>query len=290
MADDGDDPASSPSNSKSLLGWLRTLADVTDDAGARKRLGELIETRTNGDREAATLGRRMIDDLFALGDRWIEDAMVPRADIEAAQAGETIEAIVARFLQAGHSRLPIYTETLDDAAGMLHVKDLIPFWGQKGTVDLTKVLRPVLFAPPAMRVPELLMRMQGQGIHMALVVDEYGGIDGLVTLEDLIEEIVGDIEERSDRDEEPMIVAEADGTLLVDARVTVEDLADKVEIDLLDDDDEEIDTVGGLVYMMTDRIPKIGEQVRHRSGLCFTVVDGDRRRIKRLRVARPPAD
>ncbi len=228
----------------------------------------------------------------------VSDVMVPRADIIAAETETSLSDLVKAFEDAGHSRLPVFKETLDEPVGMVHVKDLLPYldFDAKGRTAksyrdkkvLAQITRPVLFVPPSMRAQDLLRRMQALRKHMAIVVDEYGGTDGLVTLEDLIEPIVGDIEDEHDG-EEPEI---ASGVSLkgvkfwdADARLSIDDFEEAIGREVATpEEDEDVDTLGGLVFSLAGRVPERGEIIPHPSGLEFEVLDADPRRIKKLRV------
>ena len=224
--------------------------------------------------------------------------MVPRADIVAIETIATLTELTQAFKAAGHSRLPVYKETLDDPTGMVHIKDVMPYLmfdakGRGGKSYPNKkvikyIKRPVLFVPPSMLAQDLLKRMQVKRTHMAIVVDEYGGTDGLVTIEDLIEEIVGEIDDEHD-EQEPVvqIVTGAGGKSVweADARITIEDFEEALGREFATDDEEEdVDTLGGLVFTLAGRVPERGEIIPHPDGLEFEVIDADARRVKRLRI------
>jgi len=231
----------------------------------------------------------------------VDDVMVPRADIVAVDSTCPLQALSEEFKAAGHSRLPVYKETLDEPIGMVHIKDLMPYLmlNAKGRSAKTypdrKVLqyirREVLFVPPSMLAQDLLRRMQARRIHMAIVVDEYGGTDGIVTIEDLIEPIVGDIDDEHDEQEpEVQIVTGVSGRSVweADARITIVDFERTVGREIATPDEEEdVDTLGGLIFTLAGRVPERGEIIRHRSGLEFEVLDADQRRVKRLRIGEP---
>jgi len=187
----------------------------------------------------------------------------------------------------GHSRIPVYRETLDDAIGMVHIKDVLAWRGEEESFELAKIVRRVLFVAPSMRVLELLLEMRVKRSHMALVVDEFGGVDGLVTIEDLVEEIVGEIEDEHDHDREPNLVRRPDGAIDADARAEIERLESEFGPILSEDEREDIDTLGGLVFSLAGRVPIRGELIRHPSGVEFEVLEADPRRIRRLRVRGP---
>ena len=217
--------------------------------------------------------------------------MVPRADIVAVEQFTSLPEVVAVVREEGHSRLPIFRGTLDDIVGMVHVRDLLGLWGSDNQFALNEITRRLLFVPPSMAVRDLLLKMRATRIHMAMVIDEYGGTDGLVTIEDLVEEIVGDIQDEHDAEEAPMLVEGPGGVVEAAARVAVEDLEARVGFGLFPDEhDEHIDTLGGLVVSLAGRVPSRGELISHPAGLEFEVVEADPRRIIRLRIHNvPPA-
>jgi len=219
----------------------------------------------------------------------VEDVMIPKVEIVAAPVDTGKDDLLQLFRKSGLTRLPVYRDTLDTPLGLVHLKDFALKHGFNGgmakDVDLEGMLRPLLYAPPSMPIGVLLQKMQSDRIHMALVIDEYGGVDGLVTIEDLIEQVIGEIEDEHDIEEDKLWVEEGPGCYLVQAKGSVEEFEQAIgQKLLLDDDDEEIDTLGGLVFMLAGRIPARGEVVKHPDGIDFEVVDADPRRIKRLRV------
>jgi magnesium and cobalt transporter len=218
----------------------------------------------------------------------VGDVSVPRADIVAVPIEAGLDEVVEVFRATENSRLPVYDETLDQPLGIVHLKDLALKYGfgaGNGSFHLRKVLRPLLYAPPSMRLGVLLQKMQASRIHMALVIDEYGGVDGLVTLEDLLEQIVGEIADEHDADEGELWVRETAGVYLAQARVELDEFEKEIGFRLADPElAEEVETLGGLVFWLTGRVPARGEVVLHPDGHEFEVVDADARRIKRLRV------
>jgi len=274
-----------------LRGWLRGLTQGRDGASSRDTLAELIAAES-ADLQIDPRERELLLNILRFGEMRADDVMVPRADIVAVSVDISLADLVRVFNDAQHSRLPVYRGSLDDVVGFVHVKDIMARWGQTAPFALRDLVRTVLFAPPSMPVPDLLIRMRSTRIHMALVIDEYGGVDGLVTIEDLVEQIVGDIEDEHDDAEGPLLIAKPDGSYEANARVTIEELERKIDRDLLpDDEDEYIDTLGGLVVSLVGRVPQRGELVAHPAGLEFEVLDADARRVKRLKVRiLPPAD
>ena len=261
--------------------------------------------------------RAMLSNILRLRDIRVDDIMVPRADIEAVEIDLNLGELLASFLKSGHSRMPVFRETLDDPVGLVHIKDLMTFVtgaadlpagdgdggaGRPGNLDLSRIdltrslaatglVRNILFVPPSMPVATLLASMQATHMQMALVIDEYGGTDGLVSLEDALEMVVGDIEDEHDDDEGPMIVPDKDGGYLADARADLEEVASVIGTDFaVGEHGEDVDTIGGLVFALVGRIPVRGELVSAPGGYEFEVLDADPRRIKRLRISKRPAD
>jgi CBS domain containing-hemolysin-like protein len=230
----------------------------------------------------------------------VSDVMTPRADIAALEISTPLAEVVRQFVEVEHSRMPIYRETLDDPVGVVHIKDLMrliaPPDGDPATAVppwkepvLHRLRREVLYVPASMRTADLLLRMRVARIHMALVIDEFGGTDGLVTMEDLIEAVVGEIDDEHDEQEEAAIVARPGGLFEADARVPLEELEALLGATLQpEDEEEEIDTAGGLVATLAGRVPQRGEVIVHPDGFEFEVTEADPRRIRRLRI-RPPA-
>jgi CBS domain containing-hemolysin-like protein len=225
----------------------------------------------------------------------VEDVMAPRADIIAVEIDTPFGELARLFVEAGHSRMPVYRETLDEPVGVVHIKDVLRHLaegvgglGDAAVADqrvLTSILRPVIYVPPSMSAADLLLRMQTRRMHMAIVVDEFGGTDGLVTLEDLVEEIVGDIEDEHDEADEPTIRARSASSWDVEARAPIEELEGLTGRSLdLPDAVEEVDTLGGLVFTIAGRVPERGEIIVHPAGVEFEVVDADPRRVKRMVV------
>ncbi|NNE54353.1 MAG: HlyC/CorC family transporter [Sulfitobacter sp.] len=220
----------------------------------------------------------------------VDDVAIPKADIIAVSVTVDMDELVAVFKESGLTRLPVYDGTLDTPVGMAHLKDLALQYGFNGKpkkFDLQSMLRPLLFVPPSMSIGVLLTKMQAERRHMALVIDEYGGVDGLVTIEDLIEQVIGEIEDEHDTDDGHFWTVEKPGTYLALAKTPLEDFEAEIGHSLTDHDtvdEEEIDTLGGLVFMLSGRVPTRGEVVLHPDGPEFEVIDADARRIKRLRV------
>ena len=277
-----------------LLTRLRVLARRRNGEGhsLRETLEELIEEdEEEGGQEHAEFTeqeRELLLNALSFGELQVWDVMVPRSDIHAIEITAGLHEVVGTMRQAMHTRLPVYRANLDDVVGMIHIKDLLPYWGDGAEFKLEPLIREVLFVPPSMRVLDLLLQMRDTGVHMAIVVDEYGGTDGLATIEDLVEEIVGEIQDEHDKIVPPQIAEVRDGVLEADARVEVEELERRLGLQLLDEERrEDVDTLGGLIFTLLDRVPARGEIVRHPAGIEFEVLEADPRRIKKLRILRP---
>ena len=253
-------------------------ADDTDDAQGKDTRSVLMQTHG----------------MMNLRRMRVEDVMVPKADIIAAPDTSTLAETVAIFKETGLTRLPIFSNTLDTPVGFLHLKDLALTQGFNGDghdFDIRAILRPLLFVPPSMTIGVLLTKMQAERRHMALVIDEYGGVDGLATIEDLIEQVIGEIEDEHDVEEGLYFSEEKPGCYLALAKTPLQDFEAELGVSLTDHDEvdeEEIDTLGGLVFMLSGRVPARGEVVVHPNGLEFEVIEADPRRIKRLRVRTEP--
>jgi len=294
----------------SLFDRLKSVLGLSEGQDLRGVIGDALKNEPDATTSFSVQERAMLRNILRIGTLRIEDVMVPRADIIAVDEATPLAELLEVFEQAGHSRVPVYNDTLDDPRGMVHIKDLMSWiTGQsaakgrkssakKGLVNLasvdlslplakTKIWREVLFVPPSMSVVDLLLRMQTTRIHLALVVDEYGGTDGLVSIEDLVEEIVGEIEDEHDVNGGPLIREDATLGLIADARATIEQLEEHLgEPILTGERDDDIDTLGGLVFTLLGRVPVRGEIVPHANLIEFEVLDADPRRIKKLRIHR----
>ena len=265
---------------ESLRGFFGRLFEVLGgDGDAEDSDGHAPEILSD------TSGRGSLANLTRMR---VEDVMIPKVEIVAVPTDIRKDDLVEVFRDSGLSRLPVYKGTLDSPVGMVHLKDFALKHGFNGSGErfaLSKMLRPLLYAPPSMPCGVLLQKMQTDRMHMALVIDEYGGVDGLVTIEDLIEQVIGEIEDEHDIAEGRFWTEEAPGCYLAQARTPVEDFETEIGIKLVSsEDEEEIDTLGGLVFMLAGRVPARGEVVKHPDGPDIEVVDADPRRIKRLRV------
>lgn len=271
-----------------LLGWIRGVGGAQNgEDSVRNALEELIEEREEAEVPIDEDERILLANILELRGRTIHDVMVPRANIASVSRDSSLSELIDLLTKESHSRLPVYGETLDDVAGMVHIKDVLAWRGRDGDFSLSKIQRKILFVSPSMQVLELLLEMRAERSHMALVVDEFGGVDGLVTIEDLVEEIVGEIEDEHDLDDNPKMISHPDGSFTADARVTIGTLEEMTGTEVTGGDTEDIDTLGGLVFSIAGRVPVRGELLHHSSGVEFEVLDADHRRIKFLRVLKP---
>ena len=271
----------------------RFLGRHNPEDSVREAIEDLIEDSEINASPLEIEERNLLSNILRLNDKAVADVMVPRADISALEVNASFDNLIELINSEAHSRVPIFQETLDDAIGMVHIKDVMAAHpllkgidGHKATEDLhlRNIMRDILFVSPSMQVLELLLEMRLKRIHMALVVDEFGGIDGLVTIEDLVEEIVGEIEDEHDQDEEPQFLIKSDGSIEADARVLIESFEEKAGKVVTEDERAEFDTLGGLVFSLAGRVPVRGELVRHSCGMEIEIIDADPRRIKSIRI------
>jgi CBS domain containing-hemolysin-like protein len=296
---------------RGLSHWLSQFLDRLGLRSGGTVREDITEALAQGSGQLADLSaqeRAMLSNVLSLRERRVGDVMIPRADIIAVPADATLDEVLALFRTAGHSRLPVFDDSLDDPRGMVHIRDFLEFiagqakaepsaglsepaFHDLSAVDLgmtlaeTKILRPVLYVPPSMPAVDLLVRMQATRTHIALVIDEYGGTDGLVTIEDLIEIVVGDIEDEHDLEEAPTIAPAGEGSFIADARATLEELREATGIDLSETEiAEEVDTLGGLIVTLAGHVPAQGEIIEGPEGLIFEIIEADQRRVKRLSI------
>jgi CBS domain containing-hemolysin-like protein len=293
------DPNPRSANGPSLWSAVRDLLHLKAPNTLRESIEEAIDDHLELGADPDDLDedeRMMLRNMLHLSEQQAGDIAVPRSDIIAIAQGSDFESVVRQFREAGHSRLPVYDGNLDVVLGMLHVKDVYAViadrFGQRvdgalpGIADL---VRPVLFVPPSMPVVVLLTEMRRKRTHMAMVVDEYGGTDGLVTIEDIVEEIVGEIEDEHDEEEAALLVKLPDGRFEADARLDLDDLEVAVGTSFIDEElGDEVDTLGGLSFLMAGRVPDVGDTFRLPNGWLLEVAASDGRRVERL-VLHPPA-
>ena len=280
-------------NHGTLLDRLRQMLGRQPEHSLRESIAELVQEAADeqvvaGEQpELDRQERALIANVLRLRETIADDVMVPRPDIVAMRVDVTLEQALQQIRTEGHSRLPVYREQLDDIVGMVHIKDVYAYVGRPEAFSLEAILRRPLMVAPQVPVLDLLLQMRQQRMHLALVIDEYGGVDGLVTIEDLVETIVGDIADEHDEVQAAMVMERPDGALDINARLPIEDFEHRVGRVLSDDErGADIDTVGGLVFTLAGRVPAKGEVISHPSGIEFRVLDSDPRRIRRVRVRR----
>ncbi|WP_426438113.1 hemolysin family protein [Bradyrhizobium genosp. P] len=289
---------------RTLFGWK--AGSVRDD------LQVVLDASTPDDVGFSAIERTMLRNILSLNERRIADVMIHRADIVAVKRDIALGELMSLFESAAHSRLVVYNETLDDPEGMVHIRDLLAFMTAKARIgDTTKarrkkpfpagldlravdlalplseahIIRKLLYIPPSMRAIDLLAQMQASRIHLALVVDEYGGTDGLVSIEDIVEQIVGEIDDEHDSDEPPSIVKQADNSFIADARASLDDVRSVIGEDFVTGEaGEEVETLGGYLVSFVGRLPVRGEVISGPGNFEIEVLDADPRRVKRLRV------
>lgn len=268
-----------------LRRWLTRLPFVARRRNGETTLADFVSERGHADAPVTAHERALLSNILKLRDITAADVMVPRADITAVEINTPLKDLARLMSEKGHSRLPVFRRQLDDTVGIVHIKDVIATIASDKPVNIGDLMnRNVVYVSPSMRVLDLMLEMQLKKVHIVLVVDEFGGLDGIVTVGDLIEEIVGEVDEGIDPDEMQEVVHNPDGTIDVDARLTLEEFEGAVGDVLSEDEREDIDTMGGLVFLLAGHMPARGEVVKHASGLQFQVLETDPRRIKRVRV------
>jgi CBS domain containing-hemolysin-like protein len=259
------------------------------DGGLREAIEEYIEEPQSINTDSiSTHERLLLSNILALRDERVHDVMVPRADIIAIEENTTPEALFALLAERQFSRLPVYRETLDDVLGTIHIKDIMAMLAKKKKVVVKDLITEIPIVSPSLPVLDLMLEMRQSSRHMALVVDEYGGIDGLVTIGDVIENIIGEIDDEHNVDDEPQMIEQEDGTLIADARVGIEEFELRYGNILSDEEREECDTLGGLAFSLAGRVPARGEILAHPSGMVFEVLDADPRKITALKIQQIP--
>jgi len=302
MADSPSSASSSGDADSSSGLWpvLRKILRLENARSLREQLEEAIDEHEgeNGDSVAEDNGqhrgdlsgveRQMLRNLLHFSEHDADDVAVPRGEIIAVDAAISWQEMVAAFSEHGHSRMPVYRETLDDVIGMIHIKDVFPFLanGTPPPADWTTLLRQPLYVPQARGALDVLADMRSRRVHLAIVVDEFSGTDGLITIEDLVEEIVGDIEDEHDETPEALIVPIGEGMWDCDARAELDDVAEQVDPRLAEVE-EAVDTLGGLAFVLAEAVPPVGTMLEHPSGWRIEVTAGDETHVKRLRLHPP---
>ena len=287
-----DSAAKPPEKTASLLTWAKRLLPTksNSDDGLREAIEELIEEEDTQPQSAVAVHeRRLISNILQLRDLPVVDVMVPRADIVAIDINAPREDLIRLLAEKPHSRIPLYKGDMDNIIGVVHIKDMVASMADGHPFELKDIMRDVLVVSPAMRVMDLLLQLRQSKVHIAFVVDEFGGIDGLITINDLIEAIVGEIDDEYAFELDPQLIERPDGTALADARYPIEAFAARYGITFQEDDeDEDADTLGGLITSLAGHVPSRGEIIHHSSGIEFEIIEADPRRIMRVRVRNLP--
>jgi len=274
-----------------LFQWVKNIVKSKSDVSLRETIEEYIDAAEKRDEpitSVTTHERALISNILKIRDHSAVDVMIPRADIFAIDISTSQKELLSLLAEKQFSRIPVYRDSLDDIVGTLHIKDIIECLAKGKMIDIEDLIRDVPIVSPSMHVLDLLLMMKQMKKHMALVVDEFGGIDGLVTVNDVIESIVGEIEDEYDHDDEPEIKKNTDGSLLADARYDVDKFEEQYGRVMTDEERQDIDTLGGLVFALAGRVPARGEILTHSSGMIFEIVDADPRRVNRLLIKNIP--
>ena len=273
----------------SFISKIKSFFFSSNKENIKDVLEDIIEDNGNSVESIDDGTKKIFKNIIQLNDKCIEDVMIPRADIDSVSSSIKINQLITFINKTKHSRIPVYEENLDKVIGMVHIRDLFEKINKstkvKRDIKISRtIIRKILFSSPSMRILDLLLKMRSEQIHMSIVVDEFGGTNGLVTIEDLVEEIVGEIKDEHDFEEIDIIKKISKKTYEVSARLTVDEFEKKLGIFFESEDKEDIDTVGGLVFNLIGKIPSRGQVISHKSGLEFTILDADTRKIKRLLV------
>jgi CBS domain containing-hemolysin-like protein len=289
-----DDSPSAPQEGRSVWSGLRALIFGDSESTLRDEIEEAIENREGEVPSASDLShveRQMLLNILHFGEKNAGDVAVPRGDIYAVPAGTSFEGLVAAFTEAGHSRMPVFENSLDTVIGMIHVKDVfaVQVGDEAPPEDIRTLMRTPLYVPESMGVLDLLARMRADRVHLAIVVDEFGGTEGLLTIEDIVEEIVGEIEDEHDEEVSAMLVPAGDGVWEADGRAELEEVAEAIDarLGLVEED---VDTLGGLAFVLAGCVPRVGAMLDHPSGWRLEIVEADTRRVGRLRLHPPTED
>ncbi|WP_260926608.1 hemolysin family protein [Novosphingobium sp. 9] len=300
MADNGrttETGSGEPDSSGTLWRVFRRLFQSDADQSLRARLEEVIDDHEGdetpevaGSGDLSPIERQMLRNLLHFSEHDADDVAIPRGEIIALPASASWDEVIEAFAEHGHSRMPVYGETLDEIRGMIHIKDVFPILARKAPppADWTVLMRQPLFVPQARGALDVLADMRARRTHLAVVIDEYSGTDGIVTFEDLVEEIVGDIEDEHDDAPEDLLVPLENGMWEADARVELEEVAQRIDTRLAEVE-EAVDTLGGLAFVLAEKVPEVGTILEHDSGWRIEVIDGNERHVSRLRL-HPPED
>lgn len=273
---------------KNLSNKIKTFFKINERENIKDVLEDLIEDNGNGQEKIDDGTKNIFKNVINLNNKCIEDVMIPRADIDAVSLETTYADLVSFIDKTKHSRIPVFDDNLDKIQGMVHIRDLFEKINQTNNKKNTKIsknmIRKILFSSPSMKVLDLLLKMRSEQIHMSIVVDEFGGTNGIVTIEDLVEEIVGEIKDEHDFEEADEIKKISKKSFEISARILIEDFEERLKVNLNLDDKNEVDTLGGFIFFLLGRIPGRGEVINYKKKLEFTIIEADTRRIKRVLV------
>ena len=274
-----------------IINKIRSILKPSDRENIKDVLEDLIEDNGNGTEKIDDGTKNIFKNVIKLNNKCIEDVMIPRADIDAVSIETTLNDLVSFIDKTKHSRIPVFENNLDKVLGMIHIRDLFEKIHQrntkkKGTKVAKKMIRKILFSSPSMKVIDLLLKMRSEQIHMAIVIDEFGGTNGIVTIEDLVEEIVGEIKDEHDFEEVDEIKKISKKSFEISARISLEEFENRLNVKLNIDERDEIDTLGGFIFFLLGRIPGRGEVVSYKKNIEFTIIEADTRRIKRILVTK----
>ena len=262
----------------------------TENNNLKQSIETVLDNDLKGTEGISKHERLMLLNILKIDGIRSSDIMIPRADIGAVELNDSFEKVLEVFIKEAHSRVPIYEKNLDNIIGMIHIKDLVNYQNQKKTETnfLQNLKREILEIPPSMPVLDLLLKMQLTRLHMGIVIDEYGCTDGLVTIEDVIEEITGEIEDEHDEKNFPMLIKSSHNTFEASARIEIDELQKVTNVEFLNSyDNDDVDTLGGLIFSITGRVPQRGEIIKHTSGTTFEIKDADPMKIKSVKVTTP---
>lgn len=284
------DVVEKPHEKEAFGSWIKNLVRTKSDSSLREAIEEYIDDKQNGAKDhASSQERLLLANILKLRTITVVDVMIPRADIIAIEANTTGKELLELLSKKQFSRLPVYRESLDDVIGTIHIKDILAVLARDQDINISELLTDVPIVSPSMSVLDLLLEMRESRRHMAMVVDEYGGIDGLVTIGDVIEAIVGEIEDEHNPERTAEIIEEKDGVLFVDPRVDLEEFEKRYGQIFSEQEHQESDTLGGLIFSITGRVPARGEIISHSSGMLFEILEADPRRIHLMKVRNIPA-
>jgi len=269
-----------------IKNFVLKICKIKEKASIEEELAELFDERDPDKLEVTSEERTILQNVISFGDLRVIDIMIPRTDIATICETVKLPDLKQVIIEKEHTRFPVYKDSLDNITGFLHIKDLVSLLGTNKSLNLKKIIREILFVPPSMKIMDLLLKMQEKRVHIAIVLDEYGGTEGLVTMEDIMEEIVGEIKDEHDDLEEIKINKIDKDNFEASSRASIKEIEELIDINLTIDEknEEDYDTIGGLIFYMLSRVPKKGEIIKHPSGLEFKIIEADPRRIKKVLI------